>query len=440
MFKGDGAITYDCSSMNSIVIVIVVFMLGLFINMNTYFNQFYKISQLPEDRDEKYSAYDIKIDNDINKVNVSFKYRNIFSITKEIFIQSLKVVLKAGNITIKFHGHEFGDYSFDETYASFNILSPLHGNVSASLMNFQSMSYSKKFKIDYIAWLYPGFSLAAELKDGIYQFSNIGLDKSNLLTFFSFNNARLEQNKFFFRNGFYFNHIQNSTNINDNLKKNPKCTLHENKVDIFAAPPPGSNPYDVFISVYNPISQYIETNPDAQILLAYDEFGYYQYLQYIPNIKFHKVESECNYFREARIHLNQSNNFTSFKKRIDKFEKKANHVVILHNFKKKPNITNLKPKLESMCPTCDVEMIKADSDDFIEFPLQITRTQGIISLSEYDIGHMVFLKPKSFVIFAQKKNNMKSNSWMKKMAKDLDLYYSEIIYEYTNDEIIVEKE
>ena len=291
MFKTEEAETYDCSTNNFYVVALAAIILSVFGCLNTYFDQFYRCSLLPRDRNESSCVIITDYKTYKNKIYINFSLKSVFSITYENFLDSMAIVLNQSVFTSIFQKGDFFDYKREGDNYSFYVLSSIYGEVTISLNYLETELLRRNEEFPYLSYVFPGYSGSTK-KFSYYRFREVAFKNNTLLTFFK-TRTFIEHDEIAYESGVkipvkYMN--DRISNYCNNSQKGKYCDHWTKEIVLFTEPPPNKSPFATFISLLNPMAKYLlEFSDNAEIaVLSNPNFTYpcKELIKFFPNLKF----------------------------------------------------------------------------------------------------------------------------------------------------------
>ena len=168
MFNGPGAKKYDFSNFNPLIVGAVILLICYLGSKNTYYDQFYHVSQLPENRNELSVIKSIVPEIAGNKVLFNISLQFTFKITFENFRQSFSIKIDHyGFRSIHYHNNLF-DYQLNSNnYLSGFALSSVFGPVNVTYYYLDEKIAQLNTNIPGIHLLFPGNTIISKKSDHI---------------------------------------------------------------------------------------------------------------------------------------------------------------------------------------------------------------------------------------------------------------------------------
>lgn len=424
MFDVPGAKKYDFSGFNFYIVSAVLLLICYLGNKNTYFNQFYRVNQLPENRTELsiLKSYDINLKGSQIFINLTIDY--IFSITLENFLRSFSLEIQQYGFISIHKRNNFIDFKIDGNKISFFTISSIYGDLNISLKYLNTTISKQSFNIKGISLLYPGSTLLSKSQNRIH-FTNVFYTENMTLGLHFVSPFTMDPN--FIR----FPHFRTIPAIH--LPKNAKeqcqvsiCRSFDNDVHLFSAPAQSVfNPYYLFLSLSNPITDFLERNPKAMFAI----YGYKVKHPLINNIaesfgdKVMLLDPTSRvYFKELNIEFHTSRSFDSYLKVIlgDEINQAVNDnkIVILNSNHLQPE--KEKKIVETVCGDehqCEYEVLPFD------FSRETIRkiNQAKYLVTDMDNAYYMFALQKNSKVLLISNKLDQQHQWILSLAKDLKL-------------------
>lgn len=415
MFRVPDARVYDFSKWNPYIFGAVVVILCWFISMNTRFDQFLRVSQLPVDRDETNALKYFKINITGNRFDIYFGFKFIFSITRDQFLNDMVAIQRVGIFTVTFKRNNFGNLRYDENgNGQAEFLTPVYGNGSLRFTVLDTEIAHLNFDIN-IAWLYPGMSLASGKKLE-YKLDNIAFANSCFITFFHCN-VTMDDKALKFESGRTFPHTAKTENSKDFIKAHNECEKYNEKRLVLAEPSQNETPFKWLISVLNPIAD--AGNQSIALLLNEEETNPLRELLNFsfPNVTLISPKS-CVFFERATVYARTSHYFGNSRQRFPRSP--GDTVVFLVN-DTTVDISSLGHKICSDCKSVTVDM----SLGYAAAVESLSAASHIVSQYQEYLA-LAFLLPRGAHIYTI---NEEPEPWVKEMAvflnQSVSTYFSD---------------
>ena len=379
MFNDRKAKAYDLGKCNPLIVGSIVFIVCLFGSLNTYYDQFLRVSQLPVDRNELTPFKNFSVNLTGNRFEFKVQMQYIFSITRDYWLDQLVIKYNVGIFTVVVNRSRFLDLQWDrDGNCNFRFLSPVYGIGKLTVWSLGSEIVSEEYNITGISWLYPDHTLVED-NNLEYKVDHILLTNRKIKTFFHCE-VELANNRLAFENGRAFEHDPKRQNSKDYLDKT-KCERHEGDVYIFAEPPEGKHPFDWMISVLNPIANHRGDNDQTFVVLRNEEPNVLRHLlKVFPNILQVDLNS-CHYFENARILSRTSHWFENSRKQFHLNIERRNKVVFLVN--ESSVLDDIAKIAAQICERCEPEISSASEESVIE---KVSNARSIVTQDDEDLA------------------------------------------------------
>lgn len=448
MFNGPGAKKYDFSHLNPLIVGAFILLICYLGSKNTFYDQFFKVSQLPENRNELSIIENIIPSISGNKVLFNISLHYTFKITYENFRNSFIIKIKHNGFTSVHRHYNMFDYQIDSNrFLSGFALSSIFGDVNISYNYLDEEIAQVKTNIPGIQLLFPGNTLVSKKADH-YHFSNVFINKKNELNVYFQTEIVCDSNWIQFENGRTLPLVQLKKTPSEQCSMEGQCVSYDRTTHLFSIPL-NSTVHNVFLSLFNPISEFSNQGQDKIVILSAPDLNEKMYqliLEMIPlfgtNIELLNSKNP-NFFKELRIRNKISHNFKKLTQKIvkngdlqDRFV--DNELVIVTDEDTKNLISKEKAKEISslICSSinggCNVEFIEFASNENVVS--KISKAHFLILPKKK--AHFIFpLKnnAKAFLISDQQTDNDNNDDkWINDMAKDLSINVSFVKYENGN--------
>jgi hypothetical protein len=416
MFAGRDSETYDFSHWNPCLVSALIFSLCLFGSLNTFYDQFHRVSQLPIDRNEFTALKNLTLTTDHNRIFVNFTLDNVFSITKENFLRSLTVTQQSGIFRIVYTKEDFLDFVWPEKRGSFTLLSPIWGNLELEIRYLETPIFRKLVRADEIGNLYEGHSLGKD-ENWSVRLNDFCVNEELVVTFFHLN---VVASVIEFGNG-------------RTVAQNPKprmqlgkwieeekrvCRKIEGNVHIFAEPP-DNNPLNLLKGLFGPIAGFRGLGNDEMIVLWPHQSGnpMRRLLDRFGNIEILKPD-ECTCFEEATWHRETSGSVASFR---DSFDRKPPERVITFLLAPGSTIRDVWGFADRFCKECAPVVLHAD-DDPETIIAEVLRSSTLVSQLVDYLGWALLLG--NGATLAVMSEGPRTDPWLVEFIGLLDLMFT----------------
>ncbi|OHT10573.1 hypothetical protein TRFO_20066 [Tritrichomonas foetus] len=428
MFKGPGAKKYDFSNFNPYVVGAIIFVICYLGSKNTYYDQFYRVSQLPKDRNEMGLIHDVSIVPKINQFFINYSMSYIFTVTIENFGSSISIILRHKDFTVRFQKNNYFDYQFFNNKASFYILSPVFGDSLISLNHLKGEIASLHHNITHINLLFPGFSLASNLPN-YYHFNHVVFMSDEMHTFFTVN---VDINNSMISLG-YRRSIRVSKNrgrAKDFCTPKKKCQTVEKLTFVLLAPNDILFNFNhMFITLLNPIVDIMkkEYNPRFYIHTNLNETSNHpvlmKYLEFFNRETVNVISKyDITYFHELRLWKNVLHDFSAFREligqEINAIQSEKNLIV----FVSESEIDNVKEIASKICEGCKYKVVKPEISK--EAISEIRKAQILVTSKENT--HLMFSLNENSEVYIFDSSFTEDDDWIKDMALNLNVIVKKI--------------
>lgn len=449
MFNVPGAKKYDFSHFNPIIVAAVVLLICYLGSKNTYYDQFNKVSQLPENRNELSIIQDFQSYISSNKILFNMSLKFAFKITYENFRQSFTIIIDHYGFKSIYHHNNLFDFQLDSNnHLSGFALSSIFGPVNISFMYLEEEIQAKQTNIPGIQLLFPGNTLLSK-KDDHFHFSNVYINEQNeLRVYFQFP-TEYDSDWITFENGRILKLVSVGRVPKDDCASSYSipCNTFDPITHLFAVPLDSDlNPYSLFLSIFNAIAELSKISQDKIVIwsgspLTEETSRLLQEMKPLLENQFEILNSQQrSFFKELRIRFKTSHNFQKLTKAILNNNYQDNYIenqlIIVTDQKSKGIFSNEKVNeisseiCKSVTNGCKFNVV--DFSNNVDVVSQINKAHFLILPK--DKAYFMFplcANAKVFLISEEQDDN-NSNDWMSKMASDLSVDIKFVKYENNN--------
>jgi hypothetical protein len=375
-------------------VILLVAILGC---CNSYYPQFFQVTRLATDRDELSIFSNLEVSNMQNHVYVRFLLNAVFSITRENFLDSLKVTQTQGMVRAIFMRRNWMDLNIHGNEVSFYFVSPFIGVSDLTIAYLETLLVSKTLMSDGIKSHFRGTTIFAE-REMTFFFQNVCVSEGNLITFFSMH-AEFAGNELRLPNGRVLpHHPLQDTEMHTWLQDNKgKCSPDLDSTSLFVEPSGNaSNPLDIIRGLIVPVIKWRRAKPETRmnVLLNVISSRYVNYLRLLDNI--HLIQpNPCQCYRELSIQKDASGSIEEFRSLFD--EKTPEDLVGFLIEDMNSNDDEEAEIAKALCPQC--KALRIDRRMPVNEKIsEVQRVRGLVCPSLNWLGHAAVLAPNSFVV------------------------------------------
>jgi hypothetical protein len=422
MFKGPGATAYDFSHWRPFTVGAALFVLCLLGSLNTFYDQFQRVSQLPADRDELTPLQNLSVRADANRLEIAFTLECVFSITRENFLRSLTIEQRSGIFSVTYARDGFLDYAYDGHSGSFRLLSPIWGTLNVEVRYLSTPLLQQTVVVPRILVLYPGTSLGMDAGSTV-KLTQFCIRGDQLTTFFY---GSVAMDDITFGNG---RTLAQSLNTNANDYNAESCEQINESVHIFAEPP-DNNPLSLLKGLFGPIADLQRVSPGAKIAVVSNgvDHPFKKFLGRFNNLIVLSTET-CACFEEGVFHVANSDNVASFRA---SFQGVSTERVVTFLLSPGANVENATLVAGRICEGCTPAVLHID-DNADEITAAVLRSKAIVAQSVDYLGWAFLLDAGSTL--AVMSEGTLSDPWLVEFVGFLRLMFT-ILRVKTSDDII----
>jgi hypothetical protein len=416
MFRDKNATICDFSDCDTLLVILIGTAICFMGSFSSYYDQFYRISQLPPDRTELTPLKDIFFQNDESLFLLNLSLESIFAVTIDNFLNSMTITQQSGRFLVNYTRRDFLDFALNSGNVSFSVVSPVFGSSDLDIRYLNTSLYRQPVETERISILFPGSTLVSD-RGSLILMSSFCLDGATLHSFFM-PHVAITGETFLFDNGRLFKHVPHfSTAMTHYIEsQGDRFDTVTGPVHLVAEPmDEGVNPFAIYSSVLNPIAEILksEANPTIFLLTNNATTKFQEYANIFKNVaRISPDESHC--FGEAILHVGGNPKSSAFRER---FVRNATTEKIVFLLDGDTNIVN--PEILAGEPLFLNE--NATIDEIAE---QIAGARGIAATSQEALGYMFLLPRNGSVFLIGTEEEQEESEWISDMANALDLSFT----------------